>query len=391
MLIGIDGNEANEVRPDLGVPTGVNIYAFELLKGIHKLQDEWKDKHKVVVYLKREPSPLLPKATSHFEYKVLGARGKWVLTKLTPYLFKTKGLDRPDVLLSPSHYAPPLSPMPKVCSIMDLGYLDNSAHLKKNDFWQLKYWTAISIRTSTRIFAISESTKREIVRHYPSATKKVEVTYLGYDKSIYNSEVRSSQTAAIKAVKRKYSIGQGFEDYVLYLGVLKPSKNIPALIKAWAKIVHEFPKTALVIGGKKGWMFDEIFNSVKKLDLEQSVIFTDYVKEEDKPLLIGGAKLFVLPSFWEGFGHDVLHAVALGTPVVASSAGSIPEVGGKAALYFDPTDTDEIAEKIKKVLTLSKVDYNEMRKRSLAQAEKFSWEDTARKTMSVLTSINKNA
>src|SRR3990172_11374297 len=107
MLIGIDGNEANEVRADIGAPAGVNVYAFELLKSIYLLQDEWKLKHTVVVYLKSPPSPLMPQATKHFSYQVLPGRGLWVLTRLTAYLFKTK--DRPDVFFSPSHYTPPIS------------------------------------------------------------------------------------------------------------------------------------------------------------------------------------------------------------------------------------------------------------------------------------------
>jgi len=101
----------------------------------------------------------------------------------------------------------------------------------------------------------------------------------------------------VRRVKDKYSIVM---DYVLYLGTLKPSKNIEGLIEAFSKITNN--NIQLVIAGKKGWMFDSIFRKVEELDLEEKVIFTDYVSEEDKPALIKGAKLFVLPSFWRGSG-----------------------------------------------------------------------------------------
>ncbi len=379
MLIGIDGNEANEVRSDIGAPAGVNVYAFELLKSIYLLQDEWKAKYKVVVYLKSPPSPMMPKPTKAFGYHVIPGRGMWVLTRLTPYLFKTK--DRPDVIFSPSHYTPLLAPMPRVCSIMDLGYLKFSGHLKKKDYWQLKYWTASSIKSASKVFAISQSTKDDIVRRYPESHAKVVVTHLGYDPKLYNPEVVTRSTKHIKRVLGKYSIGS---EYVLYLGVLKPSKNIEGLIHAWSKIVGEFPNYALVIAGKKGWMYENIYQSVKKLGLDDKVIFTGYIQEVEKPLIVSSAKLFVLPSFWEGFGHDVLHALACGVPVAVSDVGSLPEVAGEGGVYFDPNKTEDIAAKIKKVLSMSKSDYNKLADRAARQSMKFSWEKTARETLSVL-------
>jgi glycosyltransferase involved in cell wall biosynthesis len=329
-----------------------------------------------VVYLKNPPSSLLPKGTPHFTYEVIGGGGKWVVTKLMPYLYKAKV--KPDVLLSPSHYSPPLAPMPKVCSIMDLGYLENLGQLKKSDFWQLKYWTAISIRTAKRVLAISKSTKDDIVRHYPSSRGKVEVTHLAYDSKVFSSKVSEGDVAR---VRRLFSIGP---DYILYLGVLKPSKNLPRLIQAWSKIVNEFPQYKLVIAGKKGWFYQEIFESVMELELSKDIIFTDYIKEDDKAPLMKGAKLFVLPSVWEGFGLDVLNAMAVGTPVVLSNVGSLPEVAGDAGVYFEPCDEDDIAAKIKKVLSMKTSDYNELVKKSLNQVKKFSWESTARKTLEVL-------
>jgi hypothetical protein len=117
MIVGIDGNEANVEKR-----VGVNTYAFEILRNLWKLQDEWKDEHKLIVYLKNQPRGDMPKETEHFKYRVIGGGGVWILTRLMPHLFFAK--PKCDIFFSPSHYVPPIASMPRVCSIMDLGYLE---------------------------------------------------------------------------------------------------------------------------------------------------------------------------------------------------------------------------------------------------------------------------
>jgi glycosyltransferase involved in cell wall biosynthesis len=372
MIVGIDGNEAN-----VSERVGVNTYAFELLKNLWKLQDEWKNKHELIVYLKNKPKDDMPKETECFRYRVIEGGGLWILTKLMPDLFFSQ--PRCDIFFSPSHYVPPLTPMPRVCSIMDLGYLKYTGQFRKRDFWQLKIWTAISIFVSKAIFAISNSTKQDIVRHYPNAKDKIYVTPLGYDDERFNLNISEED---VRRVRGRHSI---VTDYVLYLGTLKPSKNIEGLLEAFSLI----PKAKLVIAGKKGWLYQPIFEKVKKLRLEKRVIFTDFVPEKDKPALIKGAKVFVLPSFWEGFGLDALNAMACGVPVVVSNAGSLPEVVGEAGIKVDPYNIDSIAKGIEEVLSASKTKYNSLSEEGLAQAKKFSWEKTARETIEVLEDVKR--
>ena len=376
MIIGIDGNEANVENR-----VGVNTYAFELLWNLWKLQDEWKNDHKLIVFLKNEPRGDMPKETDSFKYTVLTGGSQWILTKLTPYLF---GKGRTcDIFFSPSHYVPLFAPMPRFCSIMDLGYLEFTGQFRKKDFWQLKVWSAMSIFISKGIFAISNSTKRDIVRHYPFAKDKIHVTPLAYDKSKFNLDISQND---VRRVAARHSI---VHDYVLYLGTLKPSKNLEGLLTAFQSVIanSQFPisNLTLVIAGKKGWMFDSIFRKVKDLKLEDKVIFTDFVPEEDKTGIIAGAKLFVLPSFWEGFGLDALNAMAAGVPVVVSNVGSLPEVVKDAGILVDPHSPESIAGGIKKVLSMDKTHYNSIVKKGLDQAKKFSWEKTARETLKILT------
>ncbi len=374
MIIGINGNEAN-----IKNRVGVNTYAFELMWNLWKLQAEWKDKHNLIVYLKDEPLPDLPKETQNFKYKVISGGGLWIIKKLMPSLFFDK--PRPDIFFSPNTYVPIFAPMSQVCSIMDLGYLEFSGQFKKYDFWQLTLWTAYSILVSKRIIAISNSTKKDIVRHYPFSKNKIYVTHLANDLDRFNTDVSSSD---VRRIKKRYSI---VDDYILYLGTLKPSKNIEGLIEAFSRIQSIYPSTSLVIAGKKGWMYETILEKVKNLGLEKRVVFTDYISDEDKIVLRKGAKLFVQPSFWEGFGIDTLSAMAMGVPVVASNVGSLPEVVGDAGILIDPSNIDSISEGISKVLSMSKSDYNSMVNKGLSQASKFSWEKTARETLEILENI----
>ncbi len=368
-VIGIDGNEAN-----VKSRVGVNVYAFNLLWNIYKLQDKVSTNYRFIVYLSSLPLDDMPTEKPGFwEYKILEGGGLWILKKLTPYLLFNK--DELDLFFTPSHYTPPLSRVPVVCSIMDLGYLEFSEQFEKKVFWQLKYWSATSIFVSKGIIAISEETARDILRHYPFASGKIEVTYPGYDKEKFYFPYPQN---LVRQVKRKYKIGK---NYILYLGTLKPSKNIEGIIDAFNIVKNESTDFQLVIAGKKGWLFDGIFQKVKSLGLEKQVVFTDFVSEEDKPALMAGASVFVSPSFWEGFGLIAIESMAVGTPVVVSDRGSFPEVVNGAGILVDPEDYCDIANGIKKVITMEIKEYNRLVKEGLKRASLFSWEKTAWKTL----------
>jgi glycosyltransferase involved in cell wall biosynthesis len=166
--------------------------------------------------------------------------------------------------------------------------------------------------------------------------------------------------------------------------MLKPSKNIEGLIDAYSIVRSKIGEVKLVIAGKKGWLYENIFKKVKKLSLDKDVIFTDYIHESDKHGLIKGAKAFVLPSFWEGFGMDVINALACGTPVIVSRVASLPEVAGDAGVYVDPNNIKSISEALRKVLLMPQTEYNMLIKAGLKQAKRFSWDKSAEKTLNVL-------
>lgn len=374
MNIGIDGNEANiENR------VGVNKYAFEMLWGLKNINEKRESPHNLIVYLKNKPLNELPEESNFFKYKVISGGGLWILTKLMPHLFLNP--EKLDVLFSPSHYTVPVSHIRRVCSIMDLNYLENSESFEKKVFWQLKYWSAISIFVSRMVLTISEASKKDIVRHYPSSAKKIKVTLLGYDNDKFNLKVNDN---LVRRIRNKYHI---VDDYILFVSTLKPSKNIEGLITAFSRVSENFPKVSLVIAGKKGWMFEKIYQLVKNLKLENKIIFTDYFPEEERPALMKGSLFYVLPSFWEGFGIEILSAFGCGKPVVVSNIGSIPEVAGKAGIYVDPYSIDSIVLGLEKVLKMNKEEYNKQVKLGYEQARKFSWEKCSEETLMVLEMV----
>lgn len=226
-----------------------------------------------------------------------------------------------------------------------------------------------------RIIAVSASTKRDIVELLKFPESKVEVVYEAAGKEIEDwkklSEVERRER--IEAVNIKYGLRDPF---VLSVGKREPRKNIGKVVEAMSLINGDY---TLVITGGYGWGDDtKETNRVKLLG---------YVPTQDLPPLYARAKILVYPSLYEGFGLPVVEAMSCGCPVVTSNVSSLPEVGGKAAIYADPHSTKDMAEKINYVLDLGSEKYRQLQRASLDQAGKFSWGKAARETAAVYRSL----
>ena len=146
----------------------------------------------------------------------------------------------------------------------------------------------------------------------------------------------------------------------------------------------------LVLAGKKGWLYEEIFQKVKELELENSVIFSGFVSEQEKITLLKNAIAFILPSLYEGFGIPVLEAMNVGCPVIVSKNSSLSEVAGKAAVYIkNPYQIDSIQNSLLKMLELNEKERNEMVKEGYKKGKEFTWEKCSQKTMEALCSLLK--
>ncbi len=373
MVIGVDINEAN-----IGQRVGVNQVAFAVFKNLVSVLPEGD---KVIALSKERPLPDMPSSSEKLAYEIFGPKRLWVLTGLTKRLLFNQ--PKIDVLFSPSHYTPLLSRVPSVIYLMDLSYERfGTEYFTSYDINQLKRWTPLSCRKAKHIITISEFSKKEIIDLYHVKPEKISVVYPGFDREIYHSKIPKTKQLQ---VRKKYGL-RG--KYFCYVGTLQPRKNLLRLVEAFAKLPNKEVK--LVIGGKKGWLYDQIFDLVKKLKLEERVIFLGFVPNEDLPGLIKGSIAYVLPSLYEGFGIPPVEAQAVGVPVVVSAVSSLPEVVGASGIYIqDPTDTDSIKKALVNAIGLRKHEREAIVEVGKENTKRFDWEQSAKKVHAILSTAAK--
>ena len=274
-----------------------------------------------------------------------------------------------DLIHGPAFVGPLVSACPSLVTIHDLSFLLYPQGFRALNRFYLQTFTRYSVRQAKRVIAVSESTKRDLVRTYDLPPSKIDVIYNGMDASF-----RPLSAEHVEAFREERNLPRRF---ILFVGTLEPRKNVARLVEAYARLPAERPPL-LLIGGK-GWLYDEIFDRVEALNLSRQVRFVGYVPAQDLPWWYNAADLFVYPSLYEGFGLPPLEAMACGTPVVTTTASSLPEVVGDAALLVEPTDVDALAEAMSRALTDEPL-REQMRETGLAQARNFSWRSTAQHT-----------
>ena len=251
-------------------------------------------------------------------------------------------------------------------------FLDYFTYLNRISF---KY-AIKGITKAERIIAVSESTKKDILKYFRYPEEKIKVIYLGVDHSIYRiyeniEEIKSR-------IKRIYKIGNN-ENILLYVGAEQPRKNLNTLIKAFYRLKKTMPETKLIKVGIPYWKGsrEKLLKLITQLNLQRDVIFTEFVPEKELPLFYNAADIFVFPSYYEGFGLPLLEAMACGCPVITTNKASIPEIVGNAAIKLDnPFDDELLAMCMREVLTDEEL-RRDIVKRGLKQVKKFSWEKYA--------------
>ena len=369
MLIGIDGNEAN-----VAARVGVGQYAYNLLVNLSKIDS----KNQYIIYLKDEPAADFPKSNKNWEYRVFGPQKLWSRFALPLYLFFQN--EKLDLFFSPSHYSPLFCPCPTIPTIHDLGYLQFKSQFTKKDLYQLVNWTKTSIKKAKHIITVSQFSKDEIIKTYKTAPSKISIAYNGVD----TPPQINSKTQ--KEILSSYDLKSN--NYYLYLGTLKPNKNIPFLVRSFSLFLRSNindRRSKLVIAGKKGWLFNEIFQTVKEEGIENQVIFTDFVDETQKWTLYQHAICSILPSTYEGFGIPAIESMKIGTPVIASTIPPLKEVIQDAGLFIDPQNENDL---VKKMVDISnpktRQTYSVLGK---TQADKFTWVNTTKSVLQVFEKL----
>jgi glycosyltransferase involved in cell wall biosynthesis len=380
MLIGIDASRSVPRKR-----TGTENYSLHLIRHLLPLESD----HRYRLYFNRPPAYSLQSTTCHL--RIMPFPRLWTHLRLSWEMMRRP----PDLLFVPAHVLPVVHPRRSVVTIHDLGYLYYPQAHRVLDRLYLDLSTRYNAHAAAHLIADSLATQRDLVERYDTEPDKITVVYPGYDEATFQP-VRDEK--AIEAVKTKYDIAG---DYVLFVGTLQPRKNLTRLLEAFSLCGLQAPNKfgtptsnlqpvtsnlQLVIAGKKGWLYQDIFRRVEELGLENKVAFTGYVPEGDLPALLSGARLFVLPSLYEGFGLPVLEAMACGTPVVCSNVSSLPEVAGEAALLVDPLDVEGLAAAMKRVLG-DETQQAELIARGFEQAQRFSWEKCAREVLAVLENV----
>jgi glycosyltransferase involved in cell wall biosynthesis len=263
-----------------------------------------------------------------------------------------------------------------LCDVFPLSFPGYSAKLENLIY---KYWLPKIVPKLDKVITISHHSKKDICEYLTMPESKISVTQLATD-----ARFRPLPDKIVTPVLSQHHLE---EPYILYVGSIEPRKNLVRLLKAFAQTNKKLPQFKLVIvGARNYWKSSPVAETVKEFSLQDQVVFTGYIPDEDLPAIYNGAYLFCFPSLYEGFGLPVLEAMACGTPVITSNTSSLPEVAGDAALLVDPYQVEDIATGMENVLENPSLTL-ELKTKGLERAKQFTWEKTARETIKVYQEI----
>jgi glycosyltransferase involved in cell wall biosynthesis len=287
---------------------------------------------------------------------------------LAPLLLR---VGRADVYHGVLNVVPLVCPVPSVVTIHDLSPFLFPQTFRRVNRRYTQWAIRVACRRATRILAVSEATKSDIVRWLGVAPERIVVTY-----DAAEPRFRPPEPEALDAFRRRKGLPERF---ILFVSTLEPRKNVPTLLDAYARIATS-TDAPLIIGGGKGWLYDAIFAKAEALGLGNRVRFVGFIDNQELPLWYAAATVFTLPSLYEGFGMGPLEAMACGTPVVTSTSSSLPEVVGDAGLTVPATDADALGAALLRVLDDADL-HAVLRERGFQQVRRFSWRETAERTL----------
>lgn len=418
MLIGIDASRANKNQK-----TGTEWYAYHLIRELAKIDN----RNQYILYTDR---PLrdglvnLCSATPDSQVALPDRRGRQVLNsphgnfrgqllKWPWRWFWTQGrlslamlFNSPDVLYVPSHTLPIIHPKRSVVTIHDVGFkrqadlysdqtdagnrgklLNTLARLatrgrygaSQSDY--LEWSTNYILKHAAKVITISDFSKQEIADLFNADPEKLSVVHNGYNRQDY----RRRSEDEVGRVLKKHGLRK---PYILCVGRVEKKKNTARLIEAFAMVKVEHPdlRHRLVLIGDTAHGYGEIREIINQYELENQVILAGWVGEDDLPAIYSGAELFIFPSNYEGFGIPLLEAMACGAPMAASKAGAIPEVAGQAAIFFDPNNPADIADKIIDLI-LSESLRQKLVLEGGKRVSEFGWDIAARQVLEILNDL----
>lgn len=365
MIVNID------IQPAVAQRAGVGRYTRALAEHL----SEWAGSDELLL--------------SYFDFRhktppffIPGARQRvirWVPRRLAQYAWKKFSwppydwlAGRADVYHFPNYIRPPLAHGKSVVTVFDLSLLRFPETMESRNFRYLSAKLRDTIRRVDAVLTGSVFVANELCELMAVPREKVFPVLLGL-----TEHAKRPDAASVAAARRQLGLSR---PYLLMVGTLEPRKNIPFLTEVFERLA-EFDGD-LVLAGMRGWKYKPIIECIRSSRCAERIRHLEYVNENDLPALYAGAELFVFPSLYEGFGFTPLEAMACGTPVVSSPAGSLREVLGDAAILVETSSADCWAETVRQVLDDSQL-RSRLVSKGLEHARRFSWRETARKTWQV--------
>jgi alpha-1,3-rhamnosyl/mannosyltransferase len=362
LRIGVD------IRPFYEPLTGIGWYLYHLLHELAK-----RDDVELLLFGDARVTDFGPRLHADLPAKAqicwFDLRGRGIVGRAdraltaAAYVLWMKLLD-PDVMFGPNYFLPRLLgavARRRVITIHDLTYKRFPDLLQKETLHNLEYHMAREIAVADAVICVSESTRRDLLEFYEIDPRRAFAIHSGL--------------AKLPALSSRLS-GR----YVLFVSTIEPRKNLETLLDAFARLDYD---GELVIVGKVGWKSESIVPRLRAPRIRH----LDYVPAAELPALYAGAELFVFPSIYEGFGFPLLEAMAHGVPSIAARSSSLPEIGGDAALYFDPRDARELAALMQRVLN-DRALRDDLAERGRARAALFRWDRAAEQTLAVLRAVS---
>lgn len=372
--------------PTLTPLTGVGQYTYQLTKELRRLapDEEWSSYYGFVTrQFFRKPED------SGASGGVLLAAGR-TLRAIAPVKTAVRYFHKRLASLRPGefdlYFEPNFVPLPElkskkcVVTIHDFSFLHHPEWhpAERIQYFEKHFLTNLS--RADRILTDSAFVRDEAVGKFGLDPDKVRVVHAGCDHGLFAPQPEE----AVLQVRDKYSLGR---PYFLYVGTIEPRKNLLQLLEVFERFsTGQHGEPQLVLCGHQGWSNHEVLRQFERLSQREVIRFLGHVPSADLPPLYSGAIALAYPSLYEGFGLPVVEAMACGCPTLCSRTASLPEVGGEAPVYVDPGEGESILQGLRRLQEEPAL-RQRCREVGLAQAQKFSWEKTAREVLSHFSEV----
>lgn len=368
MRIGVDTRPLCEQEP-----SGIPVYVDNVLTALHRLPTD----HEFILYAHRDFSFQTTKPT--WRKRIGSGRlygSVWMQTQLPYWLMQ----DEIELFWGTQHILPLLGKrtIKTLLTVHDLIYLRYPETMTAKSLMINKLLVPPSLKRADFLITISENTAQDIGVFFPATRKPLRVVPEGISAQFYPRPKQEARILIEKHLKVT-------PPYLLSIGTFEPRKNFAGCVEAFSKLADQIPHQLLLVG-PKGWKMTPVQKRIQPFAARGRAQILGFVPQELMPFLYSAADLFIFPSLYEGFGLPPLEAMACATPVVASQAGSLPEVLGDAAIWVDPHDSDSIADGILSLLRDAELQ-DAMTQKGLSRAQLYRWDRTAAAILEIIDQL----